>query len=471
MTSGLVDWSCPDRPALYTEDGSVVSYGQLQAQVSLMARRFTERTLVFLLCTNDMPSLVAYLACLEAGAVPLLLDAEISSDSLKRLCSVYQPQFVYCSQLKTARLNQLAAIKATDDPALASYEAPAHPTLHASLALLLATSGSTGSPKLVRLSMRNLVSNAQSIVKYLHIDARDRAVTSLPFHYSYGLSVVHSHLQAGASLVLTQRGFFDPVFWRLMKNCQVSSLAGVPYNYEMLMKLRFERMDLPELRTLTQAGGKMPVELTRRVAEICQARGIRFYAMYGQTEASPRMAYLPPEHLPRKAGSIGRAIPGGHLWLQDEHAAVITQPGQTGELVYSGPNVALGYAQQLKDLALGDEWHGVLRTGDLARQDEDGFFYIEGRESRFIKLYGVRLSLDAVEAWFADRGYSAVALGRDDALCVTLEGADTHSTAAIGADLCAAMKIHPSALSLTMRPQLPRLGSGKVDYRTMGAPC
>jgi len=330
--------------------------------------------------------------------------------------------------------------------------------------LLLATSGSTGSPKLVRFSLNNITSNADSIVEYLGIDQNERAITTLPFNYSYGMSVLNSHLRAGASIVLTDRTFFDASFWRLVKTYGVTSMAGVPYNYEMLLKLKFERMDLPQLRTLTQAGGKMSVAQTQRVVEICKSKGMRFYTMYGQTEASPRMAFLSPEFIDAKIGSIGRAIPGGRLWLRDDQGAVISSYSQIGELVYSGPNVALGYALNQEDLMRGDDWCGVLHTGDLAREDEEGFFFIEGRKQRFIKIFGVRVSLDAVEAWFAEKGIVAAAHGRDDHLKVSIEGLDNAQFELEGKELADAMQIHPSALTISIVQSLPRLNSGKVDY-------
>jgi acyl-coenzyme A synthetase/AMP-(fatty) acid ligase len=281
------------------------------------------------------------------------------------------------------------------------------------------------------------------------------------------MSVINSHLRAGASLLLTDRSFFDAEFWGLMKSCGVTSLAGVPYSYEMLMKLRFERMDLPKLRTLTQAGGKMASAQTKRVMELCEAKGIRFFTMYGQTEASPRMAFLSPEYLDMKFGSIGKSIPGGRLWLENEQNEKISEADQIGELIYGGPNVALGYAEKKQDLSRGDDWKGVLRTGDLARQDADGFFFIEGRKSRFLKIFGVRVSLTSVESWFQQKGFSAAAYGRDDFLMVTIEGGKEIQIAGLIKELSEVIQVHSSALNIAVLPKLPRLSSGKVDYQCL----
>lgn len=465
--SSFVNWSNPLRTALITDAGREVTYGQLQNDVNSLLYLFKRSELIFIIGKNDLTTVQVYLAAIEAGAVPLLLSEDISSTNLNYFIELYNPSKIFINKNKINFSNFYQFIIELNDYSLYSKIDGVGANLNSDLALLLATSGSTGSPKLVRFSLNNIISNADSIVEYLGIDQKERAITILPFNYSYGMSVLNSHLRAGASIILTNHTFFDAAFWRSVKTNGVTSMSGVPYNYEMLLKLRFERMDLPQLRTLTQAGGKMAVAQTQRVVEICKAKGIRFYTMYGQTEASPRMAFLSPEFADTKVGSIGRAIPGGRLWLKDELGAVIKSPGQIGELVYSGPNVALGYAVNQEDLMRGDDWSGVLHTGDLAREDEDGFFFIEGRKQRFLKIFGVRVSLDAVESWFAEKEIVAAAHGRDDHLMVSIEGLDNAQVEVEVKALSKAMQIHPSALTISILQSLPRLNSGKVDYQCL----
>ncbi len=265
--------------------------------------------------------------------------------------------------------------------------------VHPDLALLLSTSGSTGSPKLVRISRRNLLANAGAIVDYLGLSETDRAITSLPLHYCYGLSVLHSHLLAGASVVLTDASVVDPCFADALRNHGVTSLAGVPHTFEMLEHAGADRVGVPSLRLLTQAGGRMAPDAVTRWTARAETWGARFYVMYGQTEATARMAFLPPELAVRRPAAIGRAIPGGELRLEP----VDGQPDDVGELVYRGPNVMMGYAERPDDLAEGallDE----LRTGDLARfHADDGVFEIVGRRSRFVKPFGLRIDLDLIE--------------------------------------------------------------------------
>ena len=277
-------------------------------------------------------------------------------------------------------------------------------SLHPNLALMLSTSGSTGSPKLVRLGHRNVASNAQSIAEYLGLSAAERPITSLPMAYSYGLSIINSHLAVGATLVLTSRGVLEKDFWSAMAEYECTSFAGVPYTYQMLLRVGLLKKSLPSLRTLTQAGGRLDPSYIEQVRTIASERGWSFYVMYGQTEASPRISYVPPAELHRKVGSIGIPVPGGSLEVDPD-----------GELVYSGPNVMLGYAQCEADLCKGDELGGVLKTGDLGRRDEDGFFYVTGRRSRFLKMFGQRFSLDEIENELASRLHSPVACrGSDD---------------------------------------------------------
>jgi long-chain acyl-CoA synthetase len=460
----LVDWSTPDRLALLTDAGQSWSYGQLREEVFHISKFLPQNRLIFLAGRNDIPTIATYLSCLEVKCVPLLVDPDISPTAFSRLLSKYLPAYVFLPTTHTTNYPHLETILIYGEYSLCRHLDGIGPDLHSKLALLLATSGSTGSTKLVRLSHANILSNAKSIVDYLGIDKCERAITSLPFNYSYGMSILNSHLHAGASILLTNRSFFDPLFWRLMKSNEITSLAGVPYSYEILFKLRFQRMELPALRTLTQAGGKLSVQLTEWITVVCNAKGIRFFTMYGQTEASPRMAYLHPEYLSAKIGSIGRAVPGGVLWLEDSQGNLIEQPDEIGELIFSGPNVALGYALSHKDLILGDEWHGIIRTGDLARQDAEGFFFIEGRSSRFLKIFGVRVSLDAVEAWYAERGIVAASYGQDDHLKVMVEVTALRLGHDETKQLAATMQIHPSAVSISAMPILPRLKNGKIDY-------
>jgi acyl-coenzyme A synthetase/AMP-(fatty) acid ligase len=369
---------------------------------------------------SDAASAIGYLGALAAGHAVILLEASADAE---QVLERYDPRYVVIGA----------------DVAVREDAAPAE--LHPDLRVLLSTSGSTGSPKLVRLTADNLLSNAAAIVSYLGIDPGERAIASLPIPYSYGLSVLHSHLLAGASIAFTEHSVIRPEFWAEARRHAATSFAGVPYSYAMLERIGMRDMDLPALRTLTQAGGRMDPELALRFAA---QRPLT--VMYGQTEAAPRMAYLPPERLAAKPTSIGVAIPGGELSIVD------------GELVYRGPNVMLGYAESRADLARGDDQGGVLATGDLGHVDDDGDCFVTGRAKRIAKVFGLRINLDEIEA--AIEGPAGAVAG-DDSIDVFAERAD----AADGARaLAARFRLPPRALRVHHVERLPVKASGKVDY-------
>ena len=262
------------------------------------------------------------------------------------------------------------------------------------LALLLYTSGTTGEPKGVMLTHRNLTANAESIVEYLGLSDSDKVMVVLPFHYSYGNSLLTTHLMVGASLVLENRFVFPNLVLDRIREEQVTGFAGVPSTFAILLnRSNLRNSAFPSLRYVTQAGGAMSPKLARELREALP--GTDVYIMYGQTEATARLAYLDPSESIRKAGSIGKAIPGVRITLRKEDGA-FASPGEVGEIVAEGENVMAGYWNNpdgttavLKD--------GCLRTGDLARADEEGFLYIVGRRSEMIKTGGHRVSPKEIE--------------------------------------------------------------------------
>ncbi|GAB2610994.1 AMP-binding protein [Kocuria himachalensis] len=434
-----------DRPAVLTGE-RVLSYRELAERVDDVAGRLgTERRLVVLAASNDVDSLVAYLAALTAGH-PLLLVPADKPAALDSLVAAYDPDVVLRSGDGT--------------PVLDERRPGTRHELHPDLALLLSTSGSTGSPKLVRLSHENLVSNAEAIVEYLRIGPDDRAATTLPMSYCYGLSVLNSHLLRGAGLVLTDLSVVDPCFWDLFRAHRATSFAAVPYTFELLERVGFEEMDLPHLRCVTQAGGRLAPEKVRRWAGAGERAGWDLVVMYGATEATARMAYLPPELAAERAGTIGVPIPGGTLRIDPVDGL------PDGELVYSGPNVMLGYAEQPGDLALGRTVE-ELRTGDLARRHADGLYEVVGRRSRFVKIVGLRVDLGQVERILSELGVGAAAAGSDERLVVAVEGEqDTSLLAKLVAE---SIGLPRPAVEMHAVGQLPRLGTGKVDYPAVAA--
>ncbi|MGY4102559.1 AMP-binding protein [Nocardia sp. R16R-3T] len=417
-----------------------ITYAQLAARVEEYAEQLgANRRLIALAARNDIDSLVAYLGALSADCV-VLLTANITSE----LLDTYDPDVVIDAGPPWIRRSRSAH------------------RLHPELALLLSTSGSTGSPKLVRLSAANLMSNADAIAEYLAIDADDRAATTLPMFYCYGLSVVHSHLLRGASLLLTDRSVLDDEFWVQFRRYGATSFAAVPYTIDLLERIGFAEMTLPSLRYLTQAGGRLAPERVRDYAELGRRTGWDFVVMYGQTEATARMAYLPPELAAEHPDCIGKPIPGGRFTLEqvpDTHDE---------ELIYHGPNVMLGYAEDPRDLALGRTVES-LRTGDLARRTPDGLYQVVGRRSRFAKIFGLRIDLQRLESGLAAAGFTACCTDDDDQLVVAAES-PAESLAATAAELSGLPAVAIRACAVG---EIPRLPNGKPDYpaiRRLSAP-
>lgn len=443
------------RTALIHEgSGRRWSYRDLSLGAAAFAEaisRHRDRSFGFILSSNTPECVAAYVGSLQAGHPTVLLAADLSPALLANLLLVYQPEWVYAPDLVPS-LDGYSATPLGDRHGLWRRFRAAESLISPELALLLSTSGSTGAPKLVRLSHANIQANAQSISEYLALDPQERPVTSLPLQYSYGLSIINSHLLVGATLLLTDRSIVQREFWNFVRAERATSMAGVPYSYQMMLRAKLLDRNLP-FSTLTQAGGRLDPRHIDGVQEIAGKRGWRFFVMYGQTEASARISFVPPDCLSQKPGSVGLPIPGGRLQVD----------AATDELIYEGRNVMLGYAESRADLAKGDELHGVLRTGDLGRKDQDGFFYVTGRKKRFLKMFGQRISLDDVERTVCARFDVPVAcFGSDDHLCIAVE--DEPAAGLIPHFVCDLYGFHHSAVRVSHLSQLPINGSGKVDY-------
>lgn len=434
--------------AVVTDAGERLTYVELAGRADEFARSLPPgRHLLLIEAANELAPLVAYLAALRHGH-PVILAGGESGAQLQRTIETYRPSLRYFK---------------ADGRWVAEASPAGARDLHPSLAVLLSTSGSTGAAKLVRLDQEAIEANAASIGEYLGLTTLDRAITTLPIHYSYGLSVVNSHLAAGGAILLTGRSVVDEAFWDFFKAEEATSLAGVPYTYELFDRIGLRQRELPSLRSMTQAGGRLPAETARTYAEWAQGAGVRFFVMYGQTEATARMAYVPPHLLLDNPGCIGTPIPGGAFHLVDDNGALIEAAETQGELVYRGPNVMAGYALEEADLAKGRELD-ELKTGDLAVRNAHGLYRIVGRKSRFSKLYGLRISFDEVEAHLARTGVRAVAAGNDELLAVAVVSADPRIVAD---DLAHQLDLPASVIEVVGYDELPTLSSGKIDYQTV----
>ena len=461
----LINSNYPNRAALVCLDGDIITYRELSSLVDDFSSNIDDKSLIFILASNNLDSLVCYLSALEVGTVPLLLHDSISNDQLDNLIAIYNPKYIFS---RIALTNKSYSIKISfKGGSLFLNNKKHYANLHENLALLLTTSGSTGSPKLVKLTKANIKSNAESISDFLKIGPDDRAITSLPFNYSYGLSVINSHLFSGGSLLLSNSSMMEDKFWKSINEYSVSSIAGVPYHYDMMLRLGIDNLKIPTVNKMTQAGGKLDFEKVKKVNDSLQAKGINFYMMYGQTEATARISYLPCESIDKKPNSIGLPIPGGSLWLEDEKGLKISKSMTVGEIIYKGLNVSMGYAESIEDLATGEVNKGILRTGDLAYFDAEGYYFIEGRNSRFIKVFGNRVSLDSLEKLITAKGFDSVVIGEDDKIVIYLKEKSGLSIVDFRREISESIGINMIAIKVIPQIDFPRLDSGKINYKAL----
>jgi acyl-CoA synthetase (AMP-forming)/AMP-acid ligase II len=412
------------------------------------------RAVVAILCDRSVATVAAYFGALRRGIVPLLLDGRGKALALGRTLAAYEPRYLL-GDAEAVPEGYRAIRQLGVKTLFERREAVAH-RLHDDLALLLPTSGSTGDPKCVRLTARNIEACTQAIVNYLAMTSQRITVSLLPFHYSYGLSVLHNTAFVRASILLTEQSILEHSLWQSIEDAGVTDIAGVPFTFETMRRIRLSDRTLANLVCVTQAGGRLAPHLTQYFAQYFAERGVRYFTMYGQTEAAPRISYVPPERAEEKLGSVGVTIPGGCAKIIDAGP----QSGE-GELVYEGPNVAMGYASGFADLAEGDHFGGRLHTGDIARIDADGFITIVGRKKRFIKLHGISVNLDHAESVLMSAGVNCMLVGQENRLVVCAVGLGVE---AVQRAISENFDFHPSVVRVEICDTLPRTASNKPDY-------
>lgn len=456
------------------DQGNHISYEELNDFAEKIGQTIGKRKLVFLIASNTIASMAGYVGLINSGNVPVMLSEDLDEQQLLNLYNTYRPDYLYTRKGRIDETWMGEPVlqfeeKNSQDKETGSYvfyrtKGDKSYELYPQLALLLTTSGSTGSPKLVRQSYDNIRSNMDSIVEYLKLDAEEKPITTLPMNYTYGLSIINSHLAVGATVLFTEKSTLQREFWDFFVKEGATSFGGVPYTYEILKKLRIFKMDLPSLKTMTQAGGKLSPQLHKEFASFAKETGREFVVMYGQTEATARMAYLPADKSLEKYGSMGIAIPGGKFTLIDVDGKEISAPGVVGELVYRGKNVTLGYAEEGRDLIKPDENQGVLYTGDMAKRDEDGFYYIVGRKKRFLKIFGSRINLDEVGNLIKDNfeGLDCAAAGKDDAMYLFID--DEKLEKQVESFVHEKFSISLKAIHVKALKEIPKNDAGKILY-------
>ena len=457
---------CDDRSDIWLSRGEVRT-----ASLDLAEKIASERKrLVFLLCGINSETVIGLLAAAAAGQATALIDPSLPTDVLKGLIEAYQPELILGARDFGEKLRAAADAGAASGSLetragviewITRDSGPASVPIDSALELLLSTSGTTGSRKYVRLSRDAVAANARQIAEALAIDELSVGVAHLPLHYSYGLSIVTSHLAAGGRIYLVNDSLTSPSFWSKIGNVGGSHFPGVPFHYAALARLGAGLVP-DSIKVFTQAGGALDLRVQTKIHQWATLRGGQFFVMYGQTEASPRMATLQHADFSRKAGSVGVALAGGRFSIVDDKGAPL--PADTiGTVVYEGPNIMLGYAMSRSDLGKGDEMRARLETGDLGRLDAEGFLYLTGRTQRFAKIAGYRLGLDEIEQELF--GVCSVAcLDLGEKIAVVHEQESETALKSRVRELAANYKVPSSSFALRKVVQIPRAASGKIDY-------
>ena len=454
-----------DKVAIKDDSGFQLTYGEACEIIRTFAKLKLPRSVVFCLCENCAGALIGYLALENNGQVPLLLSAGLDRELRENLEHMYLPCYYWIPERKEEEIPGEEIYRACGYVLIKTKHKP-YP-LNEQLSMLLTTSGSTGSPKLVRHKYGNLEANAENVSKVFSWSVNEVGICDLPMNYTMGLNVINSHLVVGASVLMVKANLMDPDFWEFIRVNEGTSFCGVPFSYEVMRRIGFDKMDLPKLRTLAEGGGKLTDRMFKWIATYCKNSGKRFCATFGTSETSARIAFLDPERALDKIGSMGKAIPNGELFLSDE---IVNPDGSaTGELSYRGPNVTMGYAYCRKDLLKGDEFCGEYRTGDIAMRDPEGFYFVIGRKGRFLKLYGLRVSLDETEGILKTRYPNAdfVCTGNDSRMNIFTTDASLENE--IIPFISEKTNIHHSSFRVCIVDEIPRNDYGKVKYPELEA--
>jgi long-chain acyl-CoA synthetase len=415
-----------------------------------------EGSVVVIESDRDLGTVCAYIGALRNNIIPLLIDSNLNSESVTDILNSYEAEYIISPKSRNIDGyqvfdNQLSKIIYSRSKSLCEQ-------VHKDLCMLMPTSGSTGEAKCVRTSKSNLILATESIVRYLAMDNSRVSISSLPLHYTYGLSVLNCALDSRSKFVLTDKSWLERGFWSIAEDNKITDLSGVPFMFQTLRRINLSDVILKSLVCVNQAGGKLRPVLTRYFISYFSDNDICYFTMYGATEASPRISYVPCKDALKKLGTVGIPIDIGKFSTDSANGV------SEGELIYEGPNVCLGYAHNRKDLSLGDENSQVLYTGDIGRIDNDGFATIIGRKKRFVKVFGMSVNLDAVESIAKNITDNSAVMGEDDKVLVLITDNETKF---VKRKILESVTFSNTGLKVKKIPEIYLNSSGKPDYRRM----
>ena len=418
---------------------------------------------VILVSENSIDFFISYFCLIQNNFLVILIGSNIKNDDLNNLILKFRPNFIcYPNKIKFTINKKKKNYYAFNKYRLFILESK-NLNLHKDLCLLIPTSGSTGESKFVKLTYKNIISNIIKISNFLKINSKHITITTLPPEYTYGLSIINSNIFKGGSIIMSAGSVIEPKFWEIVKKFKVNSFGGVPYTYELLNRIKFEKKLklIKSIRYLTQAGGKLSDQLQKYMNDLCKIHKFNFYIMYGSTEASPRMSMMLSKKN-NKIGSIGRALPGCSFLIKKKKKKV-NKPFVKGDLYFKGDNIFAGYANSEEDLKCLKKIE-YLKTGDYAYFDKDGYFYIQGRSDRVIKLNGIRIDLDSLENLLKKKLFLNIKLSLNKKFIKAFFLKDLDNYIEIKRKISALSNIHPSNIKIFTLKSFPLTRSNKIDY-------
>lgn len=455
------------RVALISEHGQIITYNDLEKLSITYLEKLEPNSVCILICDSSATATIFYVGLIRKKITTILLDSNQDSQKIRKVISSYSPNYIISPILIGDFPEIYVGIETLKEFSVYENKSEKHELGLEGISLCLTTSGSTGSSKFVKLSLENIQSNTRSIISAIDIDSNQTTITTMPMNYSYGLSVINTSLESGGKLIINRSQVTEKSFWQKVVEHRVNTISGVPYIYEQLSRISPDFLSKTEIEKFTQAGGKLSNFVRDHFRMIVSETKIKFYVMYGQTEATARIAVLPPDDFLQFDDAIGYAIPGGKLTICDSSGAKIESPWTTGEICYEGPNVFRGYATERKDLVQDQEQNPYLMTGDLGYFDSEGRYYISGRSKRIAKLLGNRLNLEEIEQMLREIGFETVCIEHQNKLGVISLACELPQDAKI--NLLKYLGINPSLAVFKSTSSFPRLASGKLDYASLAS--
>ena len=449
-----------DKPAIYIEQGKIKTYAQILKDIKNFTKSFNSKKVIVIFSDNSYEFITCFIAAIKFNQVSILVNPNISKVDFTNLYNRYFPEYVFCRN-KNNFLNQYNKVFNFMNFGLFKIKESRNYPINPELSCLLATSGTTGNPKYVKLSRENLLSNTKAISKSLKIKSSDKSITTMPPYYSYALSIINTHLMNGSKIIMNEYSLIDRNFWNLFYKLKPNNLNGVPYTYEILDKIKFEKMNLKHLRYITQAGGKLDEALRTKLIKICKKKGIKFFIMYGQAEASPRISIMPWELLKKFPNSVGIPLSGGKIIVEKK---MNSKNKSEGDLIYKGKNVFWGYSNSYKDLSKKNEINNILRTGDIGFVDKKGFIYITGRKKRILKIFGIRISLDQLESELKKNNYDCLCKGNDKKLQIYIKKNDKFDFLKFNETIKNITNLMPKFFEVIQVNNFKRSETGKIKY-------